>query len=244
LTGLVGWQKGWRIQLQRKKIAGVSFLQLTLPQRRAGFLEKKAAQNGAKKLYRCGVRKAIFPREFPYEEVFLRQGICLVDPAPLYRAMAAPIARFLREDDIGRVVLCARSVTTELELAAEELSREIRHIGICCERRGEELAQGLRRRCGVAIRRDILPESLCSEDLLLLFEKIPLPKTKAQIVPLWGGKMAVDFALSPELKCLNMPSAQLLAALYTAGAVKREKIQLLSISLPQKGETPEIRSVF
>ena len=81
--------------VERRQIAGGSFLVGTVgaSRRPGGFFARWRAAQTADKLYAAGVRRAVFPLDFPYTALFLQRGIQPVDPLPLRQALAAPLVR-------------------------------------------------------------------------------------------------------------------------------------------------------
>ena len=80
-----------RGRLSPRNLLGLSVLEAVVPERRIrGAL---AARRFAAAMRRAGVRQAVFPRDFPYGEYFVRRGILPVEVLELYRRMAPLMVR-------------------------------------------------------------------------------------------------------------------------------------------------------
>jgi len=89
-----------RPELSQRQLAGGTFAVLALGQsaHSASPLARGRAVKGARQMREAGVRTAVFPVDFPYTALFIRQGILPVDTLPLRRALAAPLVRRRLED--------------------------------------------------------------------------------------------------------------------------------------------------
>ena len=81
--------------LGERQLSGGTFitLQMGLQARPNGPLALFRARQGARMLRESGVRSAVFPVDFPYTALFIRQGVLPVDTLPLRRLLAAPLTR-------------------------------------------------------------------------------------------------------------------------------------------------------
>ena len=107
-------------ELGERMVAGGRFTALCLGRSaHPNFpLARRRAALGARKLWEMGVRRAVFPLDFPYTALFIRQGITPVDPLPLRRALAAPLAR----RRLGEMGLSPTQAV--VAVAGDRLSRE------------------------------------------------------------------------------------------------------------------------
>jgi hypothetical protein len=226
-------------EIGERRILGGRFvsLQLGLARHEGSPLARQRAKRGARALGEAGVRRAVFPLDFPYTALFLRSGILPVDPLPLRRALAAGAAR-RRLESLGYtptqavVAVVGERVTAELGQTVRDLALRYRYVLLDAPDGAEELARSLRREVGAALLTSPAPEQLERADALLLF---------APRGDLTGGN-PVFYALYPggqagrgELP-LKLPKAaaeqaepnvsrdQLAAALYELGALHEEEL--------------------
>ena len=84
-----------RPELGERQLSGGTFvtLQMGLQARPNGPLAHFRARQGARMLRESGIRSAVFPVDFPYTALFIRQGVLPVDTLPLRRLLAAPLTR-------------------------------------------------------------------------------------------------------------------------------------------------------
>ena len=84
-----------RPELGERQLPGGAFVTLRMGQQAhpLGPLALRRARQGARRMREAGVRSAVFPVDFPYTALFIRQGVCPVDTLPLRRALAAPLTR-------------------------------------------------------------------------------------------------------------------------------------------------------
>ena len=78
--------------IARRRLAGAQFIEARLGQGRR-FLQRYYAARAARALSRMGVRQAVFPVDYPHEDLFVRRGILPVDTLPLYRRMTPLIVK-------------------------------------------------------------------------------------------------------------------------------------------------------
>ena len=80
-----------RPELGERRLLGGRFVTLRMGQSAHpnGLLARRRALTGARRLWEMGVRSAVFPLDFPYTALFIRQGVCPVDTLPLRQALAA-----------------------------------------------------------------------------------------------------------------------------------------------------------
>lgn len=162
--------------ISRRVIAGAAFPVLSYPWQRhpAGPLSRRMALLWAGRLKREGVRSAVFPLDFPYTALFIRQGILPADPLPLQMALAPHLVR-RRLDALGLeptravVALSGQRLTAELADAARMLALAYRYVFLDVPSGGEGFARSLRRSFGVSLLLDPSPVQLQRADALLLY---------------------------------------------------------------------------
>lgn len=187
----------------------------------ACFLRSLAART----LAREGVRQAVFLVDDAQRELFARHGVMGISPVPLYRATAAAIARrCLTQRGVApraaTIAFAAEHVTPELRRAVTILAPEVRYVTLAVFRGGEALARTLRCELGVAARVAVPGEALCA-DLTLCFDPCG-----TEGLALYDPALAVDYDD-------GLP-AELLAALWQAGALDAEKLNVREVEILNK----------
>ncbi|MBR3562095.1 MAG: hypothetical protein IKN81_11330 [Oscillospiraceae bacterium] len=172
----------------------------------------------ARALARQGVREAVFLSPRIDREPFARRGIAPIAAAPLHRAAAASIVRkALAERGLdprhATVAFVAERVTPELCCAVKRLSADVRYLVLRVPD-GAALAKRMQRECGVAIRQwgDVPPRI----DLIAAFD---------------GAEAAGTILRLDDALCVAYNSGysnELLAALWRAGALDAERLEVLS----------------
>ena len=186
-----------------------------------------SARAAARMLAREGIRRAVFPPDYPHREVFARYGVAPPPLAPFYRATAAAIARRYMtqccvEPRSAVAAFAAESVTPELRHTVESLCAEVRYIVLAAPRGGEAFAQKLRRDHGVAaqvVSSDALPHA----DLILAFGGAPDVDDVLRLD--WSSGVVYDIELTNEL----------LATLWCAGALDADALRVKDVTPPTAG---------
>lgn len=86
--------------LLRLPAGTMAVLTLREERRPMALTARRRAMRGAELLLDQGVRRAVFPLDFPYTAAFIRRGICPVETLPLERRLAASAVR-RRLDGLG-----------------------------------------------------------------------------------------------------------------------------------------------
>lgn len=224
---------GTGIRLEKRGILGGTFLVLSLGKTgRMGYLY---ASLGARRMRRCGVRRAVFPAQFPYTALFLRQGIVPMDTMPLRRALCASYVR-RRMEELGippteAVIAVAGSyLGSEMAETVRTLALAFRYVLLSVPEGGETLARHLRRQYGISLILHPARDQLERADALILFspaEGVSCGnRVLCNLYP--GGEQGVGcvpIALSGELERELPPDCdrdQMAAALHAMGIVGRE----------------------
>ena len=220
------------------QIAGAAFAALRMGEARrpnSPFALRRAAK-GAAQLREAGVRHAVFPVDFPYTALFIRQGILPVDTLPLRRALAAPLVR-RRLEDAGLdpaqavVALSGDRPLRELTEAAKALALNYRYV-LLSVRGGEEFARDLRREYGISLLLKPSADQLDRADALVLFApRGDLAGENPIFYTLYPGGEAgrgrlplhLPQALAAQL-APNCGFEQMAAALYAQGALSLEDL--------------------
>ena len=204
-----------------RTLCGVRF-DAAYASRGEGMLAALSAKRAAKYLQKRRVSYAVFPKDYPYAEVFARCGVLPPPEQPLRMAKAAEIirramARLGLAPERARIALCAPSQSAALEAAARELSKDVRYLALCAPN-GERLARTLRWDCGA---------SVC-------FDDFPLPD--GLVLPLGSGAVSVAYGTE------NLGDAamiwnedQLICALYASLARRADEIWVKDVKMPPDG---------
>lgn len=224
--------------LGEKRISGGTFITLHMgqPAHPNGLLALRRAIRSARRMRDAGVRSAVFPLDFPYTALFLRQGISPIDTLPLRRVLAAPLTR-QRLEAAGLapteavVALSGERTVRELAEAAKTLALSYRYV-LLSVRDGEELARSLRREYGVSLLLRPSVEQLDRADALLLFApRGDLAQENSILYTLYPGGEAgrgrldlkMPAALAGQLEP-NCDQEQVAAALYAMGVLTLENL--------------------
>jgi len=190
----------------------------------------------SRQMREAGVRTAVFPVDFPYTALFIRQGILPVDTLPLRRALAAPLVR-RRLEDAGLdpaqavVALSGDRPLRELTEAAKALALNYRYV-LLSVRGGEEFARDLRREYGISLLLKPSADQLDRADALVLFApRGDLAGENPIFYTLYPGGEAgrgrlplhLPQALAAQL-APNCGFEQMAAALYAQGALSLEDL--------------------
>jgi len=213
MTALIlyhGEQNEWEARLPAQTV-----LRVVRVPRGAGLRARLAARAAARRLCDAGVRRAVFPPDYPFREAFASRGIAAPPLAPLYRASAPAIVRRCMEQmglaaRRAEVMVCAQAVSPELRAFAFELCREVRYLSVMAPRGGEELMRELRRERGVAPR--------FRPDLTVSFDGAAAD----------GSVLRLDETLRVRYDS-PLPNA-VLAALWSAGALDARALRVCAVS--------------
>lgn len=227
-----------RPALDELTVAGGNFiaLRMGLENRPNGPLALYRARQGARMLREAGVRSAIFPVDFPYTALFIRQGILPVDTLPLRRAMAAPLTR-RRLESAGFqptqavVAVSGERAVREVTECAKALALSYRYV-LLSVRGGEIFARDLRREYGISLLLEPSPDQLDRADALVMFApRQDLKLDNPILYTLYPGGEAgrgrlplclpAEAAVQTETNC---DREQLTAALYAMGAIPLETL--------------------
>ena len=201
-----------RPELGERQLPGGTFvtLRMGLSAHPHGPLALARARQGARRLREAGVRAAVFPVDFPYTALFIRQGVSPVDTLPLRRALAAPLTR--------------------RRLEGLALAPTHRYVLLSVRTGGEDFARSLRREYGISLLLRPSPDQLDRADALVLFDPRPdLALDNPILYTLYPGgeagrgrlSLCLPASLGAQVEA-NCDPEQLAAALYAAGGVPLE----------------------
>ena len=236
--------KSWEIE--RRRLVGVPFLEARLGRERR-FLERLSASRAARAMSRQGVRQAVFPTDYPHEDLFIRRGILPVDPLPLYRRMAPLIVK-RRMGQLGlspgttTVALVAETMTGELEKIVTELALQVRYVMLSLQIPAEEFCALLKREYGVSIVQQPARRQLRQADVLLLLRPVEEAMENSVVLHLYDGERVlwrngVSFTLPRRLmgeveENCNLP--QLLTVLCGSGMLQNYQIPIIDVDITGK----------
>jgi len=240
MLGYVAYGDGpARPQVQRRNIAGGGFLAVSLRRsRRPGNPAARwRAVSAAGKLRAQGVRQAVFPVDFPYLSLFIRQGICPVDTLPAQQALAAPLVRRrLEELGLGPTQAVAAVSTERMSRVVAEtvkaLALSYRYVLLSAREGEEDFARSLRREYGVSLLLRPTVEQLDRADALVLFApRGDLAGSNPIFYTLYPGgerergqvPLALPAAIEEQLEP-NCDRGQMAAALHAMGALSLETL--------------------
>lgn len=225
-----------KAKLAQERRCGGTFLVLDMGRGARGAFASRRAASAAKQMHAQGVRRAVFPVDFPHTAIFLRHGITPVDPLPLRRALGALYVR-RRLDGLGLsatqavVAVAGNSVTGELAQTVRELALAYRYVLLSVSSGGEEFARDMRRQYGVSLLLSPSNDQLDRADALVLFTpRKELTRENAVLCTLYPGgeeRGLVPLRLNETLTSQiapNCPTDQLAAALHSAGVLPAQQL--------------------
>lgn len=228
-----------RPELEERRLLGGRFAALRMGQaaHANSLLARHRALTGARQLWELGVRRAVFPLDFPYTALFIRQGICPVDTLPLRQALAAPLVR-RRLESLGLaptqavVAVVGDRLRRETADTAKALALSFRYVLLDVRSGGEEFARTLRREYGISLLLEPSRDQLDRADALVLFApRGDLSGDNPVLYTLYPGGEAgrgrlplpLHGALLEQVEP-NCDGEQLTAALFSLGALSLETI--------------------
>ena len=225
-----------KARLEQERRLGGTFLVLDMGRSTQGFFASRHAARAAKRMLEHGVRRAVFPLDFPYTAIFLRHGIIPVDPLPLRRILSALFVR-RKLDALGLtgtqavIAIAGESMSAELEQTVRTLALSYRYVLLSVPSGGEAFAQQLRRQYGISLLLNPSPDQLEQADALVLFApRSDLSLENRVLCTLYpGGEPRGCVPLRLDDKLLtgvepNCPHDQLAAALYSMGILPAEQL--------------------
>ncbi len=227
-----------RPELGERQFSGGNFitLRMALEARPNGPLARFRARQGARMLREAGARSAVFPVDFPYTALFIRQGILPIDTLPLRRALAAPLTRRRLESGGFQptravVAISGERAVREVTECAKALALSYRYV-LLSARGAESFARDLRREYGISLLLEPSPDQLDRADALVLFSprtdlKLDNPILYALYPGGEAGRGRLPLCLPAEVAAQmesNCDQEQLTAALYAMGALPLETL--------------------
>lgn len=194
-----------------------------------------SARRAAKYFKKRRVRQAVFPRDYPYRELFARLGISAPDERPLRQVKAAEIIRCAMQKralhpERARLALVSPVPSAALEAAAAALARDVRYLTLCVPD-AERIARALRWDCGASV--SVADAAALRADLTAVFggEGEGL---RAPVLPVESGALAAVYAAEAVKNAGEWDENELLCALYAAAALRAEEISVKDVIFPAK----------
>ena len=228
-----------RPELGERQLSGGTFvtLQMGLQARPNGPLAHFRARQGARMLRESGIRSAVFPVDFPYTALFIRQGVLPVDTLPLRRLLAAPLTRRRLENGGFQPTQAVAAVSgdrviREVTDCAKALALSYRYVLLSVRGDAEPFARNLRREYGISLVLDPSPDQLDRADALVMFsQRGDLARNNPILYTLYPGGEAgrgrLPLALPEGIRDqveVNCDLEQLAAALYATGGLPLESL--------------------
>ena len=235
MLGLIGYRDAGEKNGARP-LCGVRFCAVYAA-RGEGMLSSFSAKRAAKYLQKRHVRYAVFPKDYPYGEMFARCGVLPPPEQPLRMAKAAEIIRCTMAQlglapERARIALCASSQSAALEAAARELVGDVRYLTLCAPS-GERLARMLRWDCGATVHTVQRGEQITADLTVCFDEALPSSGT---VLPLQSGALSIAYGTE------NLGDAaavwnedQLICALYASLARRADEIWVKDVKMPSDG---------
>lgn len=227
MLGYIEYDEHFRTtQLARRNVLGGTFLALQLG--RGGVLGSLRAARAARQMHSQGVRRAVFPVDFPYTSVFLHHGVLPMDTLPLRRMLCADFVRRRMEQlhlppTEAVAAVCGEHLTCEMAETVKSLARSCRYVMLSASSGAEALAASLRREYGAAlIIRPTSDQLECADILVLFSPRSELSGENRIFCALYPGgeftrgRLPLDPGSGQTLPS-NCDREQLAAALYAMG---------------------------
>lgn len=191
-------------------IHGVPFLTAALPV--TGAFCRLRRRRLWRQLRRAGVRYCVMPRQWDREAA--QWGLIPVEVAPLRLALLDEYLDLCPDVRRGTAALCARYADAAVQHAAAVLARRARYVTLTLDQGGEVLAQELQRRCGLCVG-SVERAAVTLDFTGCVSGAVILGETGEGIYEV-GGQLMQE---------------RLVAALFTAQALKKEEICVKSLPI-------------
>ncbi len=238
-------EKTW--SAEERNLLGLRVLAVTVPKGQR-MLSRYWAGRAARCLGKLGVRQAVFPADFPWQELFARRGVLPVDTLPLCRRMAPLVVKKrMAELEISpgaaTVAAVGDNLTGELERVLTELALQVRYLAVSMKYGAEEFCHSLRREYGVsALQRPTRAQLEEAQVLLLFAPREELTCSNPIALRLYSGsedlrRLGAALGLPAKLEGLveeNCRTDQLLSALLAAGILQNYQIPVGEVDKAEK----------
>ena len=240
MYGYIEWTKEMRRPaVAEREIQRLRFRCVAIPRRKGipQLIQRRLVCRAAGLLHREGIVRAVFPKEFPWLEVFAQYHIYPADPMVLCRALAAELVQ-ARLDACGQtgkgvtVAVSAQRLTEDVRRTVTELCIRNRYVMLAAPERDDGFCRKLRREYGIPLVQTENAEQLAKAAVVVRFSPEATYTQQQNVIDLFLGGIPLKetLCLLPELEA-QLPGEcdrmQLLAALYGAGAVRLGQIRIL-----------------
>lgn len=200
-----------------------------------GYFARRRADRAAKALRSQGIRRAVFPVDFPFCDSFARRGVLPVDPLPLWVDLCPGIVRKRLaaagiDEREAVVAVSGDHVSAALERTVRALVRDFRHVLLSAPG-GEALADTLRQQQGAVVQLTSSRDRLERADaLVLLAPRGDLSGENRVLCALYPGasgrgRIVLSLPAAQENGIAeNCSREQLAAALYSMGALSCRRL--------------------
>lgn len=237
MLGYIEFEEGGgKSRLTKEKRLGGTFLVLNMGRGAQGMLAGRRAERAARQMREQGVRRAVFPIDFPHTAVFLRFGITPVDPLPLRIALCVPFVKSRLKslgltDTQAVIAIAGNHMTSEIAETARALALSYRYVMLSVGSGGEAFARELRRQYGISLLLNPSPDQLERADALVLFApRSDLRQENPVLCTLYpgsSGRGSLPLLLGRELSeeiAPNCSQEQLAAALFSMGILSVQRL--------------------
>jgi hypothetical protein len=238
MFGWIEWggaQQRRGVKIGEKQVLRLNFWAASIAhtERTPAALLRRRCLSAAKHLGKLGVRYAVFPEKFPFMEEFERCGVHPADPLPLYRAMAAELARAELEERgmspaSAMVAVCGDHLSPEVTRTVTELCARYRYVTLWAGGEGAALCRKLRREYGASLVLADSPAQLERAEATVLF--CPNESVSGSRLELYPGGTPPQCTLNlsggqetPE----SCDRSQLFAALFASGALRPAQVEII-----------------
>ena len=248
MFGLIQWtdqKQRRRAPLRERTVLRLRFWEadITRRDRTPSALLRRRCAVTARQLQKLGVTRAVFPEGFPHLEEFERYNIRPADPLPMYRALTGELVQAALEarGQSGRsavVAVCADHLTAEVRQAVTALCIRNRYVLLCAPDRNGTFCRQLRREYGVPLAQTGDMEQLRRAAVVVQFSPRAGAFPEQTVLKLYPGGTLPENALGLEAGEEQLPDGcdrrQLLAALWTAGAIRPGQVAVLPVKPPEQ----------
>ncbi|NLU23604.1 MAG: hypothetical protein GXW99_02565 [Clostridiales bacterium] len=236
MFGYIDWQetgKG-RVALRRESICGVCFLTIEVG-RRGGLFFDRRLRRTIGKMKEAGVRRAVFPQHFPWEDAFRAAGIVPLPEEGLRARLLEQLVYLTCVEEkmplsAATAAIYATGETKEACQAGRLLAEKCRYLRLSFQNGSRELERELRFRYGVS------PSSAGQKpDLIVSFLDEPPTAEKTPVIDLGRNcrRQIITYELPPETVAWigDRPvTSQLITALFEAGRLSLEAIRVKTLT--------------
>ena len=239
------------VSFGERNICGVYFYaaKVFCGERTPAFLLRQRLKKAAQTLRRRNIGQAVFPEPFSNLGLFEKYGVLPVNTLPLYQALAPELAWSAAETHgltaaRARIAVCGDRLNEELANTVTRLCTRSRYLLLAAPDRDGAFCRRLRREYGAALVQTKDPAQIAGADICILFSPREI-SSDSTILRVYRGaefpKALLGLFKAPERIPAGCSVPQMLAALYAAGAVRREEI---SAGVSRRGVSQGVAGPF